>query len=205
MVTHEQRMQKKKAVIDHQIAVRPGRTRRAADQHRQRQGQIERRFRRRRPRPRPRPQGRRRAVRQGPLGYRRGSLLPHPAQCYVWHVGGEGFTWETQDKERDAAAARHAWAIAGEHLSNPGNRPGRTRRNDLRLQVRLARPRCRHRQAARPAASCSTSSSQAAAPRKPLRAAADTVSDIGNEKHAFQAGIKAMPGLGVVSRGQFHT
>ena len=28
-----------------------------------------------------------------------------------------------------------------------------------------------------------------------LRDAADTVSDIGNEKHAFKAGIKAMPGL----------
>jgi len=28
-----------------------------------------------------------------------------------------------------------------------------------------------------------------------LRTAADTVSDIGDEKHAFQAGIKAMPGL----------
>ena len=28
-----------------------------------------------------------------------------------------------------------------------------------------------------------------------LRDAADTVSDIGNEKHAFKAGVKAMPGL----------
>jgi hypothetical protein len=31
-----------------------------------------------------------------------------------------------------------------------------------------------------------------------LREAADTVSDIGMEKHAFQSGIKAMPGLGVL-------
>jgi len=28
-----------------------------------------------------------------------------------------------------------------------------------------------------------------------LRSAADTVTDMGMEKHAFQAGIKAMPGL----------
>jgi len=28
-----------------------------------------------------------------------------------------------------------------------------------------------------------------------LREAADTVSEIGMEKHAFQSGIKAMPGL----------
>jgi cob(I)alamin adenosyltransferase len=31
--------------------------------------------------------------------------------------------------------------------------------------------------------------------RQALRDAADTVSDIGMEKHAFQSGIKAMPGL----------
>ncbi|MDP3439628.1 MAG: cob(I)yrinic acid a,c-diamide adenosyltransferase, partial [Azonexus sp.] len=36
-----------------------------------------------------------------------------------WHVGGEGFTWETQDKERDARAAQAAWDIACSHLSNP--------------------------------------------------------------------------------------
>ena len=37
----------------------------------------------------------------------------------AWHVGGEGFTWETQDKDRDARAAQAAWAVACEHLSNP--------------------------------------------------------------------------------------
>jgi cob(I)alamin adenosyltransferase len=29
-----------------------------------------------------------------------------------WHVMGHGFTWETQDKEQDIAAAQKAWAIA---------------------------------------------------------------------------------------------
>ena len=29
----------------------------------------------------------------------------------AWHVSGEGFTWETQDAARDAAAAQAAWAI----------------------------------------------------------------------------------------------
>jgi cob(I)alamin adenosyltransferase len=37
----------------------------------------------------------------------------------AWHVGGEGFTWETQDKERDAKAAQAAWEIACSHLGNP--------------------------------------------------------------------------------------
>jgi cob(I)alamin adenosyltransferase len=39
----------------------------------------------------------------------------------AWHVGGEGFTWETQDKERDAAAARLAWEVACRHLGDPAS------------------------------------------------------------------------------------
>jgi len=30
----------------------------------------------------------------------------------VWHTMGEGFTWETQDRARDVAAAERAWAKA---------------------------------------------------------------------------------------------
>lgn len=33
---------------------------------------------------------------------------------------GEGFTWETQDKERDIAAAGRAWETARELLTDPG-------------------------------------------------------------------------------------
>ncbi len=32
---------------------------------------------------------------------------------------GEGFTWETQDRQRDIAAARAAWELAKEHIQNP--------------------------------------------------------------------------------------
>ncbi len=32
---------------------------------------------------------------------------------------GEGFTWETQDRERDIAAAGRAWAEAARMLSSP--------------------------------------------------------------------------------------
>ncbi len=35
-------------------------------------------------------------------------------------VMGEGFTWETQDRERDVAAARSALAAAGAMLADPG-------------------------------------------------------------------------------------
>lgn len=34
-------------------------------------------------------------------------------------VSGEGFTWETQDRERDIAAARKGWEIAKEQILDP--------------------------------------------------------------------------------------
>jgi len=42
-----------------------------------------------------------------------------------WHTMGEGFTWETQDRARDIAAAEAAWAKARELMARP----------DLRLLV----------------------------------------------------------------------
>lgn len=36
-----------------------------------------------------------------------------------WHTMGEGFTWETQDRERDVAAARRAWDKAKELMGRP--------------------------------------------------------------------------------------
>lgn len=39
-----------------------------------------------------------------------------------FHVSGEGFTWETQDKERDIAAAQAGWSKAKEMILKPGMR-----------------------------------------------------------------------------------
>lgn len=111
-----------------------------------------------------------------------------------WHVGGEGFTWETQDKERDAKAAQAAWGIASTYLADPSidlvvldemTYAFKYAWLDLNeVLTRLAqRPSMQH-----------VIITGRAAPDA-LRMAADTVSDIGNEKHAFQAGVKAMPGL----------
>jgi cob(I)alamin adenosyltransferase len=36
-----------------------------------------------------------------------------------WHSMGEGFTWETQDRARDVAAAEAAWAKARELMADP--------------------------------------------------------------------------------------
>ena len=112
----------------------------------------------------------------------------------AWHVGGEGFTWETQDKERDARAARHAWEIACEHLANPeiglvvlDEMTYAFKYGWLDLDAVIAKLQ------SRPAMQHVIITGRGAP--EALRQAADTVSDIGNEKHAYQAGIKAMPGL----------
>ena len=39
-----------------------------------------------------------------------------------WHTMGEGFTWETQDKARDVAAAKAAWAQALALMADPAVR-----------------------------------------------------------------------------------
>ncbi|MBK7464922.1 MAG: cob(I)yrinic acid a,c-diamide adenosyltransferase [Betaproteobacteria bacterium] len=112
----------------------------------------------------------------------------------AWHVGGEGFTWETQDKERDAKAAQAAWEVACSHLDNPeiglvvlDEMTYAFKYNWLDLDAiitkLLGRPQMQH-----------VIITGRGAPQA-LRDAADTVSEIGNEKHAFQSGIKAMPGL----------
>jgi cob(I)alamin adenosyltransferase len=111
-----------------------------------------------------------------------------------WHVGGEGFTWETQDKERDARAAQAAWEVARGHLNDPAI--GLVVLDEMTyafkygwldlaavISALLARPAMQH-----------VIITGRAAPQA-LRDVADTVSDIGMEKHAFQSGIKAMPGL----------
>jgi cob(I)alamin adenosyltransferase len=39
-----------------------------------------------------------------------------------WHTLGEGFTWETQDRARDIAAAEKAWAATKQMMANPAIR-----------------------------------------------------------------------------------
>src|SRR5882757_2803503 len=39
-----------------------------------------------------------------------------------WHTLGEGFTWETQDRARDVAAAERAWAATKAMMASPAIR-----------------------------------------------------------------------------------
>ncbi|MCF8200037.1 MAG: cob(I)yrinic acid a,c-diamide adenosyltransferase [Sulfuritalea sp.] len=111
-----------------------------------------------------------------------------------WHVMGEGFTWETQDKEKDAAAARKAWQQARIFLQDPSinllvldelTYAFKYQWLDLAeaLADLAARPTMQH-----------VVITGRGAPEG-LISAADTVSEINVVKHAFKAGIKAMPGV----------
>lgn len=111
-----------------------------------------------------------------------------------WHVMGAGFTWETQDAACDAAAARAAWTLAGAALADPAV--------DLVVLDEFTYA-LKHRWldlasvlaafAARPAMQHLVVTGRAAPPE--LIAAADTVTDMTPVKHAFQAGVRAMPGI----------
>ncbi len=46
----------------------------------------------------------------------------HFADLCRFHTMGEGFTWETQDRARDIAAARAAWSKAQELIGDPAIR-----------------------------------------------------------------------------------
>ena len=112
----------------------------------------------------------------------------------TWHVMGEGFTWETQDRARDVAAAEAAWAVAREMLQNPDL--GLVVLDELNIALKYqyldadrvvadlrARPRMQH----------VVVTGRGAPPA--LVEAADTVTDMTPVKHAFAAGVKAMPGM----------
>jgi cob(I)alamin adenosyltransferase len=111
-----------------------------------------------------------------------------------WHTMGEGFTWETQDRQRDIAAARRAWDMAKKLIADPTIRllvldelnialrydylpldevlaALAERRDDLNIVVtgRNAKPE--------------------------LIAIADLVTEMALVKHHFAAGVKAQVGI----------
>jgi cob(I)alamin adenosyltransferase len=111
-----------------------------------------------------------------------------------WHVMGEGFTWETQDAGRDAAAARAAWEVAAAYLRDPGI--GLVLLDELTYAFKyqwLPLDEVLAAFAARPPMQHVIVTGRAAP--EALIDAADTVTEMQPVKHAFKAGIKAMPGM----------
>jgi cob(I)alamin adenosyltransferase len=111
-----------------------------------------------------------------------------------WHVTGDGFTWDTQNREQDIATAQRGWAIAARMLADPAYQLVVLDEltyllsygyldSDTVLDALAQRPPTQH-----------VIVTGRGAPDA-LIELADTVSIIADEKHAFRAGVKAQPGI----------
>ncbi len=111
-----------------------------------------------------------------------------------WLVTGEGFTWDTQDRSRDIAAAERGWAHAQRMLSDPSY--GLVLLDELTYLLSygyLDRDRVLDALSSRPPMQHAIVTGRGALPE--LIDLADTVSIIADDKHAFRSGVKAQPGL----------
>jgi cob(I)alamin adenosyltransferase len=107
---------------------------------------------------------------------------------------GEGFTWETQDRARDIAAAQRAWAEACRMLADPAFRL--IVLDELNVVLRydyLPLTDVLEAVAARPGEQHVVITGRNAPER--LIEAADLVTEMNLVKHPFRAGIKAQPGI----------
>ncbi|MGZ8300289.1 MAG: cob(I)yrinic acid a,c-diamide adenosyltransferase [Rhodoplanes sp.] len=111
-----------------------------------------------------------------------------------WHTMGEGFTWETQDLQRDIAAAERAWAKAQELMADPSF--GLVILDELNVALRYdylpLLAVIAALQARRPGLHVVVTGRNA---KPDLIAAADLVTEMGLVKHHFAAGVKAQPGI----------
>lgn len=111
-----------------------------------------------------------------------------------WHVMGDGFTWDTQNAERDLASARKAWELVCGYLRDEtvnlvildeftyALKYGWLTIEEVATALK-SRPPMQH-----------VVITGRAAPAT-LIELADTVSEANLVKHAFQTGVQAMPGI----------
>jgi cob(I)alamin adenosyltransferase len=112
----------------------------------------------------------------------------------VWHTMGEGFTWETQDRARDIAAAERAWAKARELMDDA--RFKLIILDELNIALRYEYLDLAAVVAALAARRGDLHVVVTGRNAKPeLLAAADLVTEMALVKHHFAAGVKAQPGI----------
>ncbi len=112
----------------------------------------------------------------------------------IWHVLGEGFTWETQNLAQDIETAQRGWAVVRDMLSDPSldfvvldELTYPLKYGWLKLETILAdlnnRPPMQH-----------VVITGRGAPQS-LCDAADTLSEVHDIKHAYRAGVRAQKGI----------
>ena len=109
-------------------------------------------------------------------------------------VMGEGFTWETQDRQRDIAAANAAWAMAQDLLADPSY--GMILLDELNIALRYdyleIEAVVAHLSARRPDLHVIVTGRHA---KPAMMDAADLVTEMLAVKHPFRAGVKAQKGI----------
>lgn len=111
-----------------------------------------------------------------------------------YHVMGEGFTWETQDRERDLRAAAAAWDKAAAMLAD--DEIDLVLLDELNIALKyqyVDLAAVLAALAARPPRQHVVITGRSAPPA--LIEAADTVTEMNVVKHAYEAGIKAQKGI----------
>jgi cob(I)alamin adenosyltransferase len=112
----------------------------------------------------------------------------------TFEVMGEGFTWETQDRTRDIAAARAAWERAKEMIADPAY--DFVLLDELNIVLRydyLPVAEVVEALAARPENKHVCVTGRNAKPE--LIAIADLVTEFAEVKHPYKAGFKAQRGV----------
>ena len=112
----------------------------------------------------------------------------------TYHVMGEGYTWETQDRERDVEMAETAWAQARALLQDES--VNLVLLDELNIALKkefLDLPTVLEDLANRPSMQHVVITGRGAP--QDLIDIADTVTDMRKEKHAFEAGVKAQKGV----------
>lgn len=111
-----------------------------------------------------------------------------------FHVMGTGFTWETQDDEKDKLAAQKVWAQAKAAFSDPNIHLVLLDEMTYALNYKwLDKDEVLQVIADRPSQQSVIITGRGA--KKYLQDACDTYSEIKAVKHAFQSGIKAQKGI----------
>jgi len=112
----------------------------------------------------------------------------------IWHVLGEGFTWETQNLARDTETAQQGWDVTRELLHDPTL--GLVVLDELTYPLQygwLELKTVLDDLAGRPPMQHVVVTGRAAP--QALMDAADTVTELRDLKHAFRAGVRAQKGI----------
>jgi cob(I)alamin adenosyltransferase len=131
---------------------------------------------------------------KGAWGTGERAVLERFGDMVSWHTMGEGFTWETQDRARDVAAAERAWAKAVELIHQPGM--ALVVLDELNIALRydyLDEAEVIAGLQARPEGVHVVVTGRNA--RAGMIEAADLVTEMTVVKHHFSAGVKAQAGI----------